>query len=150
MNSSVDVSENPFKDNKPVEVTSVSMLQKRLRLDRQSIFSLLPLLFCSLGYMYCILLSTTPITNVDWKSPSHILKLARLVYHWLFPEHHHKYFFTIWLVGTRALNRCSVWYKPISARPIKMNSVITPLVRNRFFDSRRKSRRNMASLKSKS
>ena len=74
MNSSVDVSENPFKDNKPVEVTSVSMLQKRLRLDRQSIFSLLPLLFCSLGYMYCILLSTTPITNVDWKSPSHILK----------------------------------------------------------------------------
>ncbi len=61
-----------------------------------------------------------------------------------------KYFLTIWLVGTRAFNRCSVWYSPISARPMKMNSVITPLVRNRFFDSRRKSRRNMASPKSKS
>jgi hypothetical protein len=82
MNGSVDVSENPFKDDKPLEVTSISMPQKRLRLDTKSIFSLLPLLFCSLGYIYCILLSTTPITNVDWKSPGNIGKhLLRLSPH---------------------------------------------------------------------
>jgi hypothetical protein len=60
----------------------VAMPQVRLHFDKKSIFSLLPLIFCSLGYSYCILLSMTPIMNVDWSSPCNICKyLLRLSPH---------------------------------------------------------------------